>query len=33
MDLVYLIAAAAFWATVVALALGCERLHSHRSAP
>lgn len=28
MDIVYLIAAAAFWAAVVALAAGCERLRS-----
>ena len=33
MDIVYLIAAGAFWAAVVALAVGCERLQNHRAAP
>lgn len=33
MDIVYLIAAGAFWVAVVALALGCERLRNHKVAP
>ncbi len=33
MDIVFLTAAGAFWAAVVALAMGCERLQSHRVAP
>ncbi len=33
MDIVYLIAAAALWAAVVALAIGCERLQQRKVAP
>ena len=33
MDIVYLIAAGALWVAMVALALGCERLQSHRVTP
>jgi hypothetical protein len=33
MDIVYLIAAAAFWVAVVALALGCARLQNQKVAP
>lgn len=33
MDIVYLIAAGAFWLAVVALAHGCERLQIHKVAP
>jgi hypothetical protein len=33
MDLVYLTAAAAFWAAVAALALGCERLQNRKVRP
>ncbi len=30
MDVVYLVAAGAFWAAVVGLALGCERLERRK---
>lgn len=33
MDLVYLIAAAALWAAVVAFAVGCERLQTRKVTP
>jgi hypothetical protein len=33
MDIVYLIATAAFWAAVVALAVGCERLQTRKVTP
>jgi hypothetical protein len=33
MDIVYLIAAGALWAVVVALALGCERLQNRKATP
>ena len=33
MDLVYLIAALAFWAAVAALAYGCERLQRRKVTP
>jgi hypothetical protein len=33
MDIVYLIAAVAFWAAAVALAFGCERLQRHKVKP
>lgn len=33
MDIVYLIAAGAFWGAVVALALGCQRLQPHKVVP
>ncbi len=33
MDVVYLIAAGAFWVAVVLLALGCERLQQRQAAP
>jgi hypothetical protein len=33
MDIVYLIAAGAFWAAVVALATGCERLQNRKVTP
>jgi hypothetical protein len=33
MDIVFLVSAGAFWLAVVALALGCERLHSRQVAP
>lgn len=32
MDIIYLIAAGALWAAVVALAIGCERLQQHKVA-
>ena len=33
MDIVFLIAAGALWAAVVALALGCERLQHRKVTP
>lgn len=33
MDIVFLMAACALWATIAALALGCERLQSHKVKP
>lgn len=33
MDIIFLIAASALWAAVVALAVGCERLHNPGVAP
>lgn len=30
MDIVYIAAAVAFWAAVVALAVGCDRLQRHK---
>jgi hypothetical protein len=33
MDIIYLISAAALWAAVIGLALGCERLHSRKVTP
>ncbi len=33
MDIIYLFAAGALWAAVVALAVGCERLQNRKVAP
>ena len=33
MDIIYLIAAGAFWAAIVALAVGCERLQTRKVTP
>ena len=33
MDIIFLVAASALWAAVVALAVGCERLQDHKVAP